>query len=167
MNHIEAASVLDYMKSLWPDWKPEGHLEAVWLKQIKKFDDSVIRQAIGEYKITRDGSYKEPKIYNLLKIANSLQAKVQKDQSENLPEIPGYYIRYVFKDGYEYQKPLYIWRDKRFCTKDTMPLWDLISKEAEMCLEMAQRQSKMFCSNREVQSISIVRGEHFEEEVPF
>ena len=84
MDNTQATAVLSYIKSLWPDWKPEEPLERLWLKEIQRFDDSVIRTAITEFKPTPIGSRKHPNLSELLNIAEPKQARIQSWTESNV-----------------------------------------------------------------------------------
>ncbi len=168
MNAIDAAAVVDYAQSLWPEWLPDDTLIRVWANQFQRYDEHIIRQAITEFKTEhKAGSFKAPKIYNILKIAKPRQNLKRKEQQVRLPEVPGFSLRRTHLDGRVSEKQFWIRSPggKGFCNKETMPTWDVVQRIAESLVE--RFKSGSLRSLYPAKLWEIIRGPSFAEELPF
>lgn len=57
-----------YAKAFWPAWSKDvdGDLLGLWYEKLKEFDEIVIVRGLKDYHSTREGSFKVPKLYEVL-----------------------------------------------------------------------------------------------------
>ena len=166
MNKTEASSCVDYITSLWAEWNPDNTLRDFWVHQLEKFENSIFRQAVSNFKITKQGSYKAPKLANILEIATKLRQSQRKEENKDEKPAVGYYLLGTHPDGRESKYHIYIKNSKTrgIHTASTMPNWEVIQKVAERHRErMLQGVLKGLYPAK---MWEIIRGECFNEEIP-
>lgn len=70
------------IRNLWPNWKPTDDEIALWEKRLRFYPDEVVDLAAEYYKTTKDGSYKTPKIYDIIKICKERNVKEASDDKD-------------------------------------------------------------------------------------
>lgn len=134
MNTIEATEVITFISNLWPEWNPPEELETLWIKKFQKYDGGIIRQAAEEYRITQKGSYKSPKIHELLSMVKKAFLAAKPKGGD--PEI-AFTMRCVdhpvkHKIGMErdHYISITVGNSEQIATKETMPDLEVVKKIA-------------------------------------
>ncbi|HDY87685.1 MAG TPA: hypothetical protein ENH82_06140 [bacterium] len=138
MGRIEAIKSMEFIEGLWPNWKPTPQEADLWCSKLNQYDQIDVEQAAKEYKMTKAGSFKTPKIYEL--IAMIAGQHIRNDTGEKLPPYAPIYIQRA--DGGR-KFPIYLLgRDKKTITKDTVPPAAMIPRIAERLVKQYEELYK-------------------------
>ncbi len=137
MDTHEAFEVVGYITNLWPEWKLTDELKSLWCSTFRGYDGGTIKAAADEYKLTKQGSYKNPKIDELINTAKQKQQVIDADHGE--PESP-FGIKCISHDknphlvGREYKQFITIKRKGGIiaAAKSSMPSFMALEKAAQV-----------------------------------
>lgn len=77
MTEQEAYDFIDKeLRPLWPDWDLPDAAIPIWVRNLKSFDYSICRSAVQDFYATREGSFRRPKLYGIIKTAEPCQEAV-------------------------------------------------------------------------------------------
>ena len=76
--------IIDYVKDLWPDWEPNDGESNLWMSRLDQYTEEAIHKALDAYKCTKQGSFKSPKIYDVLRFCK------ENVTGEKLRKVPTY-----------------------------------------------------------------------------
>ena len=68
MDSEKALELIKWQSNLWPEWKPNDDLRALWIKQLRDYDEDVIRPVVEKYKMSKRGQFKGPRMNEILEL---------------------------------------------------------------------------------------------------
>lgn len=135
MNREESQNTISYTIALWPDWQPTDEEIDHWSYSLAKFDKDSVIAAIRNYKTLKSGSFKKPKLYEVLKHAREFQCKihsVQGNPEDSQPVLAYEIVCTEHEDKNKIGQRKGFWHHR----KDKLPSRDTI-------IEWAQRACKI------------------------
>ncbi len=76
MNPIETNSMLEALKEFYPDWVCSEAEAGLWTDQFKYYSVTAVNNAIRQYKVSKSGRYKMPKIYDVIGLVKTIESRL-------------------------------------------------------------------------------------------
>ena len=152
---------INYIKTIWPDWKLSDEELALWCKQFSAYDADIAKQAAGEHKATSSGGFKTPKLDKILALAKDLQQS--KHYHEHKDENSEPCIIYSIKCVSHPTKPHYVGQKRDFYINKAKNLNDIPYDRAS---QEAAEAVKAFAQIYRGEWV-IVWGQGYEVGIPF
>ncbi len=84
MDNENALEIIKWQGNLWPEWKPNDDLRALWIKQLRDYDEDVIRLVVENYKMSKKGQFKSPRMNEILELVKARQESIRSRKGEPL-----------------------------------------------------------------------------------
>ena len=156
MDRGQGIELVEYVGSLWQDYTFSREETALWCEKLHPYELGIAKKAIGDYKASKQGHYKSPKLDEVMSYCTRLQ------QAKHMQEIGGKpgdpVLAYSLKCIENARNPKAEGRLVNFHLSSgrNIPAFELVKQEAE---GMAER------FNRAYESTWVpVYGEIFSEE---
>ena len=91
--------VKNEIAGLYPEWNPSATEIAVWVNAVRSFEIGHVRQGVSRYYSSKDGQYKRPKIFHVMKHCRAVRSETVKNTNHFEPYVLFYVVKGDTKKG--------------------------------------------------------------------